>query len=456
MASAAEEVGVAHIVGVALGGNGATDAPSQQPVEAHVGALVGAVAEQLTGAVMAAAGPLAAASTAAASASMAVEPTSEDLEADHAESVGDGLIVAEGPLPIEPCSGTLEGGFQIRWVGGAPAPDQLFIGQRPCATVDGAYVVPFADSSAYHDVTVVAADGAKCRYLDAFAYFEPGELRDIRPPRAPMAGGIEVTVTTSDMGADIVQVFLGGVSCELLDATVSTATVMIPDIGLEGPVQVEVLAKNSNSAKSAPDAFILHAPEVFSTRFGDNIDLSDDLRRATRTQKVTGGVVLGGTPLRRVLGGRYFEVVVTEWQKAIRTMAVGVTVEHGDELLTKSRRLRAEEAKAIDRVWLIGYEKGGAFFVNDKQEEKISVKAWRPAQDVKEGSRIGVLWTEPEPGLVIFQDGQERVRLAASGRIPSSSDDLFAVVDVQGAVRAVELVEGAVPPIRDEIGEMCD
>jgi len=81
MASAAEEVGVAHIVGVALGGNGATDAPSQQPVEAHVGALVGAVAEQLTGAVMAAAGPLAAASTAAASASMAVEPTSEDLEA---------------------------------------------------------------------------------------------------------------------------------------------------------------------------------------------------------------------------------------------------------------------------------------------------------------------------------------------------------------------------------------
>jgi len=52
------------------------------------------------------------------------------------------------------------------------------------------------------------------------------------------------------------------------------------------------------------------------------------------------------------------------------------------------------------------------------------------------------------PELVIFQDGVERVRLKVlkGERLPQADEDLFAIVDLQGSVRSVELIEGAAPP----------
>ena len=51
-----------------------------------------------------------------------------------------------------------------------------------------------------------------------------------------------------------------------------------------------------------------------------------------------------------------------------------------------------------------------------------------------------------EPDLVIFQDGVERVRLPAGGQLPSRGEDLFALVDIQGSVKSVSIVWGALPP----------
>lgn len=150
--------------------------------------------------------------------------------------------------------------------------------------------------------------------------------------------------------------------------------------------------------------------------------------------------------------GRYFEVLVEEVckSKSTRAIAVGVACLLNQSALVHGR-IRAKEARELERVWLAGYEKAGALFVSDGKESKIPTKAWRPVTEVKAGTRLGVLWLEPqqhdsESSLVIFHDGEERLRLPACGRLPGYHEDLFALVDLQGSVQRVTLVEGASPP----------
>jgi len=318
-------------------------------------------------------------------------------------------------------------------------------------------------------VFVAFPDGSERDYPRAFTYWEPGVFKSVEPPRGPLPGGKNVRISTSELGAPIESVLIGGVSAELTWRGTSEAEAMLPARDCEGSVAIEVHASNGNIAKSALDAFNYYTPTIFGN-IGFNVTVSNGGATALR-QGSTQVVCIGAYPLRGSPEGRYFEVRVDATEKGIRAPAVGVCVKQseGDVIYPASSSsagmVKKVEAKQLQRVWLAGYDRGGAIFFDDGKESKLPEKTWRPVRDLKEGSRIGVLWQERPfdggsgdaaglPALVIFQDGEERARLpVASGRLPLKDEELYLVVDLQG-VKSVSLVDGAtVPAPKTELPE---
>lgn len=359
------------------------------------------------------------------------------------------------PLPLEPCSGSTEGGTRLRWIGQHPAPMDVFIGGRPCAALRGGFfVTPMqraldgGSSCTHTDVVLEDAAGARCVYKGSFTYWAPGEILAVDPPDGPVQGVQHVRVSTTDLGACISEVRIGGVVCQFCGTTTAVeAIVQPPAAGAEGPVVVEVFAPNGNCA-ILEAGFSYYVPDVFGF-IGDNVALSQDAMTASRFQGVNRAVCLSSWPLRTCPTGRYFEVHVEEVCKSIRAIAVGVCVlSHADML--RGSKVFIDEAWQLKRAWVAGYDRGGARFFADGQELKIPEKAWRPAKCVVAGSRIGVLWTQEAcgPHLVIFQDGVERVCLQATGRLPGNDEELHAVVDLQGTTTCVRLLQRCMPPRR--------
>merc|ERR1712232_650488 len=261
------------------------------------------------------------------------------------------------------------------------------------------------------------------------------------------------SVVTTDLGARIETVIVAGTTCDLVGESTSThATVRLPPGMNEGAVSIDVVAANGNACSSPSDAFIYYVPDAFGL-FGPRAEISEDGTVATRTTGVNHAVCLGARPLRRFPEGRYFEVIVESTTSSAKTFAVGVSVFQKGNKTPGGERLTIADATALERVWSAGYDAGGAKFHSDGSETKIATSSWRPVKDVESGSRIGILWAEPDsdpdaaPELVVFQDGSERIRLHVEGRIPQRNEDLFALVDLVGAVTSVRLVEGSRPPV---------
>merc|ERR1712226_638676 len=104
---------------------------------------------------------------------------------------------------------------------------------------------------------------------------------------------------TTDLGATIAEVHVAGVLCELAGgATTEDATFWLPAADTEGVATVEVRAVNGNVAISDGLVFSYYTPEVFGT-VGSRVVLSEEGRRAERTEGVNCGVLVGGFPLRR-------------------------------------------------------------------------------------------------------------------------------------------------------------
>lgn len=365
--------------------------------------------------------------------------------------------VCSGPLPLEPQSCSLRGGAHLRWIGAAPPPAQILIGSRPCATLyDGVFVAPMCRADA-STLDITREDTAETRTVDVvledesgdchahrgtFVYWTPGTITAVMPAMGPLMGNVEVQVSTTDLAACITEVRLRGVSCTLLGRPTSTsATVLLPAAASEGDASVQVFASNGNRASLEQGGFSYYTPEFFGV-VSDNVSLTDDGLVATRKEGIHRAVCFGGFPVRHLPEGRYFEIEVREVCKGSRVLALGICVR------PPQHRLRIHEARDLDRVWLAGYDRGGALFIADGVESKIQTAAWRPARGLVVGTRIGALWREVAasgPELVIFQDGVERVRLPATGRLPGPNDELLAVVDVQGSVKSVRMIRGSSP-----------
>jgi hypothetical protein len=305
-------------------------------------------------------------------------------------------------------------------------------------------------------VTAIFEDGTQQDFPGSYCYWEDGRILIVDPERGPIRGGSEISLTTNDLGASISHVFIGGVECDhVVKPSPTSAVVVLPPVEAHGAVGVEVRAANCNTAIAA-DALYYYPPEAFKLT-SQRIELSDDDATARRTEGVTGGVCFGAFPLRACAEGRYFEVMLTEWMSSLKTMAIGVSAKQDESSILCNGHVNVEEARELNRVWLAGYDTRGALFINDETETPIPESSWRPARHLKPNAaqtpiRLGVLWSEPagtssaNPELVIFQDGIERVRFPAGGRLPSRSEDLFALVDLQGNVKCASIVEGAVPP----------
>lgn len=299
------------------------------------------------------------------------------------------------------------------------------------------------------DMVVVRADGSQCLHKNAFMYWLPGEVKRVEPSRGCSAFQTEVSVTVSDLGCQISEVLIGGEMCAIVGNPSSTqAIVSLPKVCLTGCVPVEVRAPNGNSA-ILDHGFTFYTPDKFGP-IGCRVELSEEDCTATRKDGVNGGICIGVSPLRRFPEGRYFELDVQEVSKGVRTIAVGVTAARPSEDFLPTGRLCALEAQNLKLSWLAGYDKAGALFLSDGEQSKIPTTAWRPLTSTKVGTRLGVLWADTDeqtnPQLVIFQDGEERARLVARGRLPDPSEDLFALVDLQGSVKKVTFVQDTSPP----------
>lgn len=363
-----------------------------------------------------------------------------------------------GFLPLSPASGSCRGGASPRWVGEGPPPQCVLVDGRPCAELaGGVFVVPMChpqperDLQVVVDVTVVMEDGQGILFEGAFTYWIPGQVLAVEPPQGAPAGGDWVRVTTSSLAAPITAVRIAGKACKFsADASETEAVVLVPESRTEGAVTIEVVAANGNGAVLEA-GFSYAQPEAFGL-IGDRVELSPEGTAATRRDGVCGGVLLGAFPVRRVASGRYFELRVDAVCTSTRTLAVGFTARRLDEVGVARGRVGAEEARELDRAWLVGYERRGALFLCDGRESPVPPSSWRPKSQVRQGTRIGVLWAEgavdgsSPPTICVFQDGEERVRLPAGGRLPEHGEDLFALVDMQGSVKGVSLVEGAMPP----------
>jgi len=372
-------------------------------------------------------------------------------------------------LPLEPSSGSIRGGTELRWVGveGEEPPMEVSVGGRPCAALHGCvFVTPMrrgetATSSV--DVVLEAADGTRFLYPHAFTYWVPGDIQVIDPPQCPMSGGQEVRILTSDLGAPISEVRVDGLVCGLLGSPSATeACFLSPLAEDEEEVSIEVFAANGNSART-DQGISFFTPEIFGS-VGGHIAISNGGLTVTRTEGVNRAVCLGSFPLRHVSGGLYFELQIDEVSKSMRAIAVGVAVRPAN-FSAAPDRIHAVEARELPRAWLAGYDRGGALFISDGAESRIPATAWRPATGTAAGTTLGVQWvvsTSPAspPELVIFQDGVERVRLGCSGRLPRPGEELVAVVDLQGAARRASLLPGRAPPCppeeASEVGDGVD
>mmetsp|Transcript_99141 Transcript_99141/g.175718 ORF Transcript_99141/g.175718 Transcript_99141/m.175718 type:complete len:819 (+) Transcript_99141:135-2591(+) len=396
-------------------------------------------------------------------------PVAKEPAAAPAATAPGGSVKAVALL--EPATGSVKGGTTVKWIGPGQAPAEMQIGGRPCAALEGGiFVTPNCRGSAGPQaVLVTAQDGSIQEFFGAFTYWTPGQLLAVEPARASLLGGKKVRVTTTDLGAFISDVIISGISCSLEgDARSTFADIILPKVEAEGYVNIEVHSTNGNSAKSS-DAFSYYAPELFG-HVGSKVEVSDSSQTAKRVSGVTSAVCIGGYPLRKHPEGQYFELRVNEVMTSTKTMAVGVATAQKEEDILRNGAIWYEDAKALDRKWLAGYDARGAQFISDKEESKID--SWRPIRDVRVGSRIGVLWatssSEAEGAdtdataaakdklaatkheLVIFHDGVEKVRLQATGRLPEEGEKLFAIVDLQGTVKSVTLLEGASPPIAEQ------
>merc|ERR1712224_1163712 len=117
-------------------------------------------------------------------------------------------------------------------------------------------------------------------------------------------------------------------------------------------------------------------------------------------------------------------------------LTLGVTASDPDSLPLDSSPPTAEH---IPETWTIGYD--GQMW--DASASALTQVDWDP-RSLQEGDIIGVLVTVSEGELILFCNGT--ACCAGPRSIPVTTRDLYPVVDLLGAARAVRWRPEATPP----------
>lgn len=290
--------------------------------------------------------------------------------------------------------------------------------------------------------------------LKELAQFHPEDTEPVLEPRwGPCAGGVEVRWVGAEPAP--VSLKINGERCEL----VSDRTFMVPALKQGDSAQTQSGAQVSVTAtfENGTIRSFLHLFEYFPPGFGlvgENIELSGPAtaRRKDGASNLN-ALCIAKDPLKpckeeyeeeqphQVSRRLYFEVEILEVEKDMRTFAVGFARAPPENSRTKEGRLLVEDATSLEGSWVMGYDKSFLEFSRDREMvEDISATVRRRVTDVVQGTRIGVLWDQGPEGveMAVFQDGTERVRLPVRGEgVPKLSEDLYALIDLQGTVRSV-------------------
>ncbi|CAE7600961.1 unnamed protein product, partial [Symbiodinium sp. CCMP2456] len=284
---------------------------------------------------------------------------------------------------VEPSAGSALGGTTVSWMRG-PIPIELRFGNRHAAPLRGGqFLAPYHEGAEDVDVIAVFEDGVKVCYASAFSYYTPGVLEAMTPATGGTMGGMQVEVTTSDLGAEICQVVLGEKECQLLGRPSRTrAAFLCPPCEEEGAVPLLVVASNSNRVL-AKAAFV-YADTMCFGAVGTSVEVAEDATQARKGKGVMDGVCLSAQPIRRTATGHFFQIRVDEMgPKNMRGLALGVAQLQPQDLLN-AKRPRPQEATGLSRAWLLGYDRGGALFIEPSASAaKLPTGSWRPVTDLK-------------------------------------------------------------------------
>lgn len=336
--------------------------------------------------------------------------------------------------PFEPTTGSACGGFRLHWLA-QPVPLGIWLGGRPCAPLrDNSFVVPCGDCG-LQDVIAIFKDH-EARFSRSFSYWEPGTLELITPSSG--AEGAEIKVNTSDLGADISEVLLGGERCQLLGRPTATeARCVVPSL-ICGPVHLQLSASNGNVLVQEAAFTVIEA--VLFGSIGSSVELLDGGLAVRRSTGVNHGVCLSAKPLRLQNMERRFRLRIEEMSSkgGLRALAVGFAALCEVDLMP-SGQVRPKDASDLNRAWLVGYDRGGALLCSPKSTQKLTSGSWRPATDLQVGSVLEILLRENQ--IIIYQDCKERARLFVPVEDgPGQNEELHAVMDLQGAVSCISLV----------------
>mmetsp|Transcript_130473 Transcript_130473/g.225556 ORF Transcript_130473/g.225556 Transcript_130473/m.225556 type:complete len:1040 (-) Transcript_130473:92-3211(-) len=392
------------------------------------------------------------------------EEENRTADKDESPSVADNALSSF----LQPLTGPMTGCTEIRWIAGGPLPGNIKINGQNCDDLGkGVFKLPclegdandFCSTAVDVEVQMDGTDTGVQQYPGSFIYYSKGRLESVSPSEGPVTGGTKLLVTTTPLGADITKVCVGGLPCEIdmeQPPTDTKAIVTLPAKPEKGSVEVEVQASNGNSAV-ADNFFNYYVPSMFGL-IGENVLLSNKKNTATRERDVTGGICVGAFPIPAVDYNRYFEIFLAHVTTgSTRTLAVGFAAGHGMKL-TGTGRILATEASELDEVWLAGYDKDcQAQFISNTidnapeqcdpiQKKSQPIKAWRPLTDLKSGTRIQVWWSQPQAKgtahFMVFVDGKQKVKQ----EVPVYHGELYALVDLQGRVSSVSLVQNPMPP----------
>ncbi|CAK9051372.1 NHR domain-containing protein [Durusdinium trenchii] len=150
------------------------------------------------------------------------------------------------------------------------------------------------------------------------------------------------------------------------------------------------------------------------------------------------GVLIGTQPLMLGRAGAYFEVTLDEVRpgESPDGLTLGVTATAPDALPLNNSPATVEH---IPETWSLGYD--GQMW--DCKSGTLTQVDWDP-RSLREGDSVGLLVTASEGELIIFRNG---TAVCAGPRgIPVASRELYPVVDLLGAARAVRWMPEALPP----------
>ncbi|CAE7029568.1 unnamed protein product [Symbiodinium sp. CCMP2592] len=147
------------------------------------------------------------------------------------------------------------------------------------------------------------------------------------------------------------------------------------------------------------------------------------------------GVLIGTRPLALGRAGAYFEVALEEVRpgESPDGLTVGVTTTPPDDVAAVP-----QTAEHIADTWSVGYD--GQMW--DCKSASLKQVGWDP-RSLAEGDIIGVLITAREGELIVFRNG---TAVCAGPRSIPVDAELYAVVDLLGAARAVRWVRDAQAP----------